>query len=265
MEIAGTVESLWRYPVKSMRGEELAEAFLGYAGVYGDRLYAFRSSSAPAVFPYLTGREQTEMLFYRPVYRYPSEMVRPPLLAETEALPPGLTTLSAEAEHLGVNVETPGGERFAIDDQRLIEALRDGIGDEGRHQLTLLRCGRAMTDCRPVSLISVQTAWQLGEELGIEMDKMRFRANVYIDLKEEDGFGEDRLVGRTLRIGARAELKVLERDPRCKMITLDPVTGQAEPEVMKHLARAHEGKAGVYAAVLAEGVIRPGDELRVLA
>jgi hypothetical protein len=51
MELIGTVESLWRYPVKSMRGEALQEAFVGFPGVYGDRLYAFRSSAAPKGFP----------------------------------------------------------------------------------------------------------------------------------------------------------------------------------------------------------------------
>jgi uncharacterized protein YcbX len=43
----GTVESLWRYPVKSMRGEELSEAFISFAGVYGDRLCAFKGSDRP--------------------------------------------------------------------------------------------------------------------------------------------------------------------------------------------------------------------------
>ena len=57
MKLVGKVESLWRYPVKSMRGEELQEAFVGFPGVYGDRLYAFRSSAAPKGFPFLTGRE----------------------------------------------------------------------------------------------------------------------------------------------------------------------------------------------------------------
>ena len=66
MKIIGRVESLWRYPVKSMRGEELAEAFAGFAGVYGDRLFAFRSSASPKGFPYLTAREQHELLRYRP-------------------------------------------------------------------------------------------------------------------------------------------------------------------------------------------------------
>jgi hypothetical protein len=51
MTTVGQVESLWRYPVKSMRGEELAEAFIGFAGVYGDRLFAFKSSGRPAGFP----------------------------------------------------------------------------------------------------------------------------------------------------------------------------------------------------------------------
>jgi hypothetical protein len=62
VELIGTVESLWRYPVKSMRGEELQEAFVGFARVYGDRLYAFRNSMAPKGFPYLTGRELETML-----------------------------------------------------------------------------------------------------------------------------------------------------------------------------------------------------------
>lgn len=84
----GTVESLWRYPVKSMRGEELREAFVGFSGVYGDRLYAFRSSAAPKGFPYLTGREQQEMLLFLPVYRHPERMTRPTNLAEAEALAP---------------------------------------------------------------------------------------------------------------------------------------------------------------------------------
>ena len=51
MAIIGKVESLWRYPVKSMRGEELSEAFVGFAGVYGDRLFAFRSAGRPSGFP----------------------------------------------------------------------------------------------------------------------------------------------------------------------------------------------------------------------
>ena len=85
MSIVGQIDSLWRYPVKSMRGEELDEAFVGFAGVYGDRLFAFKSTGCPKGFPYLTGREQREMLLYRPRFRHPDKAAQPPDLAETEA------------------------------------------------------------------------------------------------------------------------------------------------------------------------------------
>ena len=91
MNVVGRVDSLWRYPVKSMRGEELQESFVGFSGIYGDRLYAFRSSAAPKGFPYLTGREQEKLLLYRPRYRHPENMAKPSNLAEAEAMSPGLT------------------------------------------------------------------------------------------------------------------------------------------------------------------------------
>src|ERR1700681_1047692 len=155
MELIGTVESLWRYPVKSMRGEELQEAFVGFPGVYGDRLYAFRSSATPKGFPYLTGREQEAMLLYRPRYRHPERTTKPVNLAEAEAIGSGLTPVYADLSDLMVDVETPAGERLAIDDPRLMSMLREGIRD--RHELTLLRSVRSMTDCRPVSIISMLT------------------------------------------------------------------------------------------------------------
>lgn len=259
MNIVGHVDSLWRYPVKSMCGEELKESFVGFSGIYGDRLYAFRSSAAPKGFPYLTGREQEELLLYRPRYRHPENMAKPTNLGEAEAIAPGLTPVYAGPADLGVDVETPSGELLSIDDPRLISKVREGIRDV--HELTLLRSDRAMTDCRPLSLFSLQTARKLSEELGSDLDKRRFRANIYVELASENGFGEDEFVGGTLRIGTKAVIMVMDRDPRCKMITLDPDTAQANPEIMRRVARAHDGKAGVYGAVLVEGVIHPGDEI----
>jgi uncharacterized protein YcbX len=262
MEIVGRVESLWRYPVKSMRGEALRVAFAGFPGVYGDRLYAFRSSAAPKGFPYLTGREQPQMLLYSSAYRHGERIVMPPNLAEAQALEPGVTPLYADSAELMVDVETSPGKVLAIDDPRLIELLRDG-GRDGL-ELTLIRSERALTDCRPVSLISIQTARQLSQEVGTELDKRRFRANVYVDLAAEGGFGEDAWVGRRLRIGRKTEIAVTDRDPRCKMITLDPDTAQANPEIMRRVAKGHDGTAGVYAAVLVEGAISVGDEMTLL-
>src|SRR6202140_3407774 len=193
MSIIGTVESLWRYPVKSMRGQELNEIFAGYAGVYGGRLFAFTSSASPKGFPYFTGREQRQMLKYQPRFRHPDKATRPVNLTEAESLPPGVTPVYADPDDLLVDVETPGGGPVAVDDPALTEKLRERIDD--KHQLTLRRSERALTDCRPLSIFAVQSARKLGEETGIAVDKRRFRANVYVDLTNADGFAEDQFVG----------------------------------------------------------------------
>jgi uncharacterized protein len=267
MPVVGKIESLWRYPVKSMRGEAIDEAFLGFAGVHGDRLYAFKSAGRPAGFPYLTAREQAAMLRFRPRFRHPARAALPPNLAEAQDIGPGLTPVAASPEDLALDVETPAGESLAIEDPRLIERLREGLGPEDR--LTLLRSDRAMTDCRPISLFSIQTARQLGAEIGIDIDKCRFRANIYADLAAPGpagraGFGEDGFVGRRLRLGGRAVVAVLERDPRCAMIGLDPDTAMRNPAVLGKVAKAHGGTAGVYGAMLVEGLVRVGDAIELL-
>src|ERR1051325_11728873 len=199
MSIVGTVESLWRYPVKSMRGEELDELFAGYAGVYGDRLFAFQSSASPKGFPHFTARDTREMLRYRPRFRDPGKAARPINLTEAENMPPGANPVSATPAELMIDVETPNGETIAIDSPILIERLRAGV--DQKHELTLRRSDRAMTDCRPLSLFAVQSATKLGTETGALVDKRRFRANIYLDLPASDGFAEMEFIGRSLRIG----------------------------------------------------------------
>src|SRR5215472_4518054 len=222
MSVIGRVESLWRYPVKSMRGEQLPEIFAGFAGVWGDRLIAFKSSAAPVGFPYLTGREAHEMLLYRPRFRYPEKAAKPANHAEAKALSPLLSPGAAEPAHLALDVETPSGEVLAIDDPALLQELTERAGKG--HSLSLLRSQRGMADCRPISLFSLQTARQLGEEVGALVDKRRFRANVYLDLAEPEGFTENGLVGHGVRLGSEVAVAIVERDPRCQMITLDPDT-----------------------------------------
>ena len=262
MSLVGKVESLWRYPVKSMRGEELDEMFAGYAGVYGDRLFAFESSASPKGFPFFTGRDQRQMIRYRARFRNPDKAARPVNLSEAEKLSPNLNPISADASQLMVDVDAPNGKTFAIDDPALIDNLRAGI--DGNHALTLLRSDKAITDCRPLSIFAVQTARKLGDETGVAVDKRRFRANVYVDLTNADGFAEDEFVGKSLRIGSKVTVAILQRDARCMMITLDPDTAEKTPAVLKAVAQAHEGMAGVYGAVLVEGTIRKGDPVELL-
>src|SRR5438477_11770146 len=188
-----------------MRGEELDEAFAAFSRMYRDRLFAFRSSASPTGFPYLTAREQRRLLQYRPRFRYSDKAALPVNLTEAEKM--GANPVSADPTELMVDVETPDGKTLAIDDPALIDMLRANLDE--KHQLTLLRSDRAMTDCRPLSLFAVQSAIKLGEETGITVDKRRFRANVYLDLTSSEGFAEDEFVGRSLRIGSKVVVSIL--------------------------------------------------------
>jgi len=185
-----------------MRGEEIKQSFLGFSGVYGDRLYAFHDTSAPEGFPFLTGREQERMLLYQPRFRQPEHTAGPPNLAEAENTEPGMTPVYATAADLTVDIETPSGEVLAIDDPALITRLSEGT--EAAHVLSLLRSDRSFTDCRPVSIFSIQTVQQIGDELGFVLDKRRFRANIYADLTSMSGFAENAFHGRRLQIGGEA-------------------------------------------------------------
>jgi uncharacterized protein YcbX len=260
MSIIGQVDSLWRYPVKSMRGEEMDEIFAGYAGVYGDRLFAFRSSTAPAGFPYFTGRDQRQMIRYRPRFRDREKAARPINLLEAEQN--GAAPLSGSPEELMIDVETPDGDRFAINDPALMENLQSGL--DGKRQLTLLRSDRALVDCGPVSLFSIQTVAALAQESRDAVDKRQFRANLFLDLPDVLPFGEEELIGRSLRIGLKLVVTPIKRDGRCMMITLHPDTAEKSPAVLKTVAQAHQGKAGLYAAVLTEGMVRKGDPVELL-
>jgi uncharacterized protein YcbX len=260
VSVIGTVDSLWRYPVKSMRGEELDEIFVGYGGVYGDRLFAFKTSAAPKGFPYFTGREQRQMIRYRARFRQPDKAARPINLLEAESK--NAAPLSATPEELMIDVETPDRAVFAIDDPALADKLRAGL--DGQHELTLLRSDRALVDCGPLSLFSIQTVRKLGEETGTGVDKRCFRANVYLDLASSDAFAEDAFVGRQVRLGSKAVVAVVKRDSRCMMIVLDPDTAEKTPAILKSVAQAHGGTAGVYAAVLSEGIVRKGDPVELL-
>ena len=261
MTIIGKAESLWRYPVKSMRGAEMSEIFLSFAGVFGDRCYAFKDAAARVGFPYLNANVQQKMLQYQPRFRYAERAKEPPNRAEAEAISPDVTFANPDAENLALDVIAPSGKTLAIDDPQLIERLGANLSE--KHQLSLVRSDRALTDCRPISIIGLQTVRQIESELDFALDKRRFRANIYLDFAKGKGFAEDDLVNRRVRIGAKAELMILERDPRCKMISLDPETGEHNPEVLRKVARAHGNYAGVYAAVLVEGMITKGDAVEI--
>jgi uncharacterized protein YcbX len=156
-------------------------------------------------------------------------------------------------------VETAGGVTYEdIEDPAFIADLEELTG----RSLRVYTTQRGIFDARPVSLFSLSAAAKLGEELEMDIDKRRFRANFYVEWdNQDDPFYENSLVGKTLQIGEWLELMIVERDPRCTMITLDPDTAEPTPKILQHLGRKHAGDAGVFAAVLRRGRVNKGDPI----
>lgn len=260
MAVIGTLDSIWRYPVKSLRGEELDEVFVAFAGVMGDRLYGVVKGGGNPGFPWHTAREQESLLLYQPRYRNQAATLKPEHLVAAQGMAPGINPLYPEAEQFSVEVEAPDGETYGLEDGTFLEHLKTFTDDQ---TLSLKFTQRSQYDCRPLALFSLQMCDLLTQELEMEIDKRRFRANLYVNWNEDKPH-ETELVGKRLKIGEMLEINVLERDPRCKMITLDPDTSEANPDIVKHVNKAHSGFAGVYGAVLVEGVVKTGDSIQLV-
>jgi uncharacterized protein YcbX len=243
MERIGTLESIRRYPVKGMYGEELPAARVTFAGVAGDRVYAFIDQNNKSSFPWMTARQTREWLLLRPRF------LDPPAVEEE----------IAGADRYAAEMVTPDGEKFTVGDPGLTQFLEQRFS----RSLRLRFSERSMTDAAPVSLFGFATVRGLSEETGLHLDPRRFRANFYIRWQGDDSsalpFFEDQFVGRALRVGENVTLQIVARDARCVIITLDSETAVSSPVVLEKVAREHQGCAGVYAAVLSEGVVRADD------
>lgn len=244
MESIGTLEILRRYPVKSMKGEDLEEVFMSYGGLIGDRVYAFVDETDTSNFPWMTARQKGEIVLFKPRFR---NAPRP------EKQYPGMNEYS-------LDVETPGGKIFDIRDPDFTPYLAKRFGKP----LTLRFSEKGMWDSRPISLFGMDTLRALESEIGFSLDHRRFRANCYVQWESSQPFFEDSLVGKTLQIGEKAKIVISKKDVRCVVVTLDPKTAAPTPEILTHLARVHENCAGVYAVVLQEGIVRRGDSVSVL-
>jgi uncharacterized protein YcbX len=237
----GTVEQLWRYPVKSMRGESLSEVYVTYTGVVGDRVHAFVNPEKRDNFPWHTAREQARLLLYKPRFRDP----------------PTIDQHYPDAEAFGVDVEDPSGKIWRIEDPAFLAHLEQEAGGA----LKLRFSEKGMQDARPLSIFGAATLAALTSESGVELDHRRFRPNLFVKWTDETPFYEDQLVGKTLTIGDKLQINVVKKDPRCVIISLDPSDATFKPEVLRTVAKKHAGCAGVYAAVLREGVIKAGDAI----
>ena len=256
----GAIDSIWRYPVKGMRGEEIPHTYTAFTGLMGDRVYGVVAADGSPGHPWHTGRNQEEFILYTPRYKAGEDLLLPRNLDATYSeWEPGIDPIYPDTDAFKVSVTTPEGLNYDdIEDPEFISDLENISGRSLRIHVTQ----RGQFDARPVSLISLSSVAKIGEDMGMHMDKRRFRANFYVQWdNQEDPFFELTLVGKTLKIGDNLELTIVERDPRCKAITLDPDTAETTPKLLKYLARNHDGDAGVFAVVLQRGRVNKGDPI----
>ncbi len=256
----GIIDSIWRYPVKGMRGEEIPHTYTAFTGLMGDRIYGVVAADGDPGHPWHTGRDQEEFVLYKASYESSDELLLPKNLdASYDEWAPGIDPIYPDAAAFKVNVETPEGATYDdIENPAFIADLEKLTGRSLRIHFTQ----RGQFDARPVSFISLSAVAKLGEEIGMDLDKRRFRANFYVEWgNQDDPFYELSLVGKTLKIGDWLEVVIVERDPRCTMITLDPDSAEATPKLLQLLGRNHGGDAGVFAAVIQRGRVNQGDPI----
>jgi len=230
--VIGRVVALWRYPVKSMAAEPLDHVEASWQGFAGDRRWAFiRAGQVRSGFPWLTIRERPEMARYRPRFAEPGR-------------PDASATL----------VRTPAGAELDAADPALAAELGPGV--------RVIKQDRGIFDTMPLSLLTTQTLAGLGRLAGAELDAGRFRPNILVDAAAGPDFPEDRWVGRVLRAGG-LRMRVDQRDKRCVMVTIDPVTLERNPAVLRAIARERDARLGVYGSAVEPGRIAVGDPVEL--
>ena len=128
--------------------------------------------------------------------------------------------------------------------------------------MQVIRQDRGIFDTFPLSLITTQTIAQLGERVGARLDIQRFRPNILVEASEEAPFPEDAWMGCVLRIGG-IRLRVDKHDGRCAVITIDPVTTERNPAILRTVAQDRQGCLGVYGTTVEPGRVAMNDPVLI--
>jgi uncharacterized protein len=230
----GEVEALFRYPVKSMGGEPLEVADLGWHGLDGDRRLALRRVDDRSGFPWLTASKLPELILFAPQRRGP-----------------------AVDGNLPTHVRTPEGGELAVFGPELAAEIRRRHG--APVEMTYL--SRGIFDEASISVITSTTVGEVGTLAATPLDVRRFRPNILIASARSVPFEEDEWVGGVLSFGEAGEapaMAITNRDERCSMVNLDPGSARPTAEVLKAIVRARDNKAGVYGTVTRRGRLAVG-------
>ncbi len=287
----GAVAGLWRFPVKSMRGERLEQAEFTERGLVGDRAYALIDADTGKVVSAKSTRLFPGLFGCRATFVEPPQAggEAPPVRI---ALPDGtsVTSDSGDADRVlsahfrrDVTLARTAPEDFTIDQYHPdLEDLdpagyRDTVVEQKLGSAFFAQIGLAspvpvgsFLDLFPVSVLTTSTLERLGElQPQSRFDQRRFRMNVIVDT-EEGGFVENDWIDHELAIGEAVRLGVAMADPRCVMTTLAQEELPKDTEVLRTLTQHNRVQvgaaglfpcAGVYAVVASPGTMRVGDRV----
>ncbi|MFJ1704010.1 MOSC domain-containing protein [Kitasatospora sp. NPDC088346] len=272
----GVVGSVHRYPVKSMLGEELAQAEVTGRGVTGDRALALLDRESGRVASAKQPRLWQGLLGYTATRTGHGVRIESPdgkpLLSTDPGADEELSAGLGRAVTL-IDAPPPGAQLLRAVPE---EVLAHGSGAEV--PVTVSELGRAAPpgtffDFAPLHLLTTAALDRIARlSPRGAVEPARYRPNVVIDTGDAEGFTENGWVGRELLIGAELRLKVLVATPRCAVPTLAHGPLPGDRDALRVPARHNRVEplpgmgpqpcAGVYARVLRPGVIRPGDRVR---
>jgi MOSC domain-containing protein len=235
----GKVEAIFCYPVKSMRGEPLESAQLGWHGIEGDRRLAFRRTDDRSGFPWLTASKLPELLLFTP------------LRHESAAWGDGAQ------QELPTHIRTPDGEELPVFGNELAAE----VGRRYGAPVEMMRLKHGIFDDASISVIASDTVREIARLAGLSPDVRRFRPNVVVRLLRSLPFQEAEWLGGVLSFGEgddAPDIAATMHDVRCSMVNLDPDSARPAPEVLKAVVRANQNNAGIYGTVIGTGRLEVG-------
>jgi uncharacterized protein YcbX len=239
----GHVEAIFRYPVKSMGGERLEVAELGWHGLDGDRRLAFRRIEDRGGFPWLSASQLPELLLFAPHRN-----------ADADGAQGDLPT----------HIRTPDGEVVPV----FGEDWAKEVGRRYGAPVQMMHLKHGIFDEASLSVITSDTVREISRLAGRIPDVRRFRPNVVVRLLRSVAFQEDEWLGGVLSFGEGDDapaITVTMRDVRCSMVNFDPDSASPAPEMLKAVVRVNQNNAGIYGAVTRIGRLAVGQTILLRA
>jgi len=265
--VVGSVVSLWRYPVKSMMGEELNATDVTERGVLGDRAYALVDQSDGKVVSAKNPRKWPGLFDYRAAFVAPPQL-NEAISAVRIVLPDGTTATSDQndldqivsaALSRSVALQTSPPEKPSLEEYWPdIDGLdhQDTVTDEAIPQGAFFD-GAAVHLLTTATLAGLRKANPEGR-----FEVRRFRPNIVVEPVSGDAdFPENDWIGRTVAIGDQVRFSITGPCPRCVMTTLAQGDLPDDKGILRTAAKQNQAHVGIYAKVLAGGVIRRGDQV----